>query len=288
MTERKVDLHMHTTASDGTDTLEQRIEQAKDRGLDAIAITDHDRINSELEERSFRDEKLEVITGAEFKCEIEGVKIEILGYLLEPSGEEIQDLFDRLSENRVDRMKKMLENLNENEDAGITPEDILKRQSHTPGRPHIASELAEKGLVSSPSEAFEKLIGKHTENYESVDKLPAKEVIHAIHDNGGAAVMAHPGRSLTQENALEKVGKLVKADLDGLEVAYTYRQKLRMQSYDVNFTEVFASKLAENFDLITTGGSDCHGSKSDKYNIGKVKYSYSAVENLREAAVRYR
>lgn len=287
--ERYADLHMHTTASDGTDTIEKRVQQAEDHGLDAIAITDHDKISNELESRSFTAENgVEVITGTEIKCEIDGIKIEVLGYFVDPNSSSMNILFDRLSKNRVKRMEKMVENLQSEIDKEIDVDNILDREDRTPGRPHLAAELVELGVVDSHQEAFEQLIGSDSEAYEEVPKIPAEEVIHAIHESGGVAVLAHPGRNLKKENAVEKIGKLVRKDLDGLEVEYTYRQKMQLPSYKVFFTEVYANKMAELYDLIPTGGSDCHGSGSDKFNIGKVKTDYETVTRLKALSKEYR
>lgn len=287
--ERYADLHMHTTASDGTDDIEKRVQQAEEHGLDAVAITDHDKISDELEGRVFTAENgVEVITGTEVKCEIEGIKIEILGYFVDPNSSSMNILFDRLSKNRVKRMEKMVENLQEEIDEELELENVLEREDRTPGRPHLAAELVNLGVVDSHQEAFEQFIGSDSEAYEQVPKIPAEEVIHAIHESGGVAVLAHPGRSLKKENAVEKIGKLVRQDLDGLEVEYTYRQKLQLPSYSVYFTEVYGNKMAELYDLIPTGGSDCHGSESDKFNIGKVKIGYEVVTRLKALSEEYR
>lgn len=280
---------MHTTASDGTDEIKERIQQAEEQGLDAIAITDHDKISEELQERSFTAENgVEVITGAEIKCQIEGTKIEILGYFLDPEEPSINSIFDRLSDNRFDRMEKMVDNLNNQIEQDINLQNVLDREETTPGRPHLAAELVEQEVVNSEEQAFKELIGSKHSAYVEVEKLPAEDVIRAIHDNGGVAVLAHPGRSIKKENAVEKIGKLVRRDLDGIEVQYTYRQKMQKPSYKVFFTEIYANKMAELYDLIPTGGSDCHGSKSDKFNIGKVRCDYSAVDRLQSLTEEYR
>lgn len=287
--EKYADLHMHTTASDGTDTIQNRVEQAEQFGLDAIAITDHDTINEELEKRFFTAENgVEVITGTEIKCEIDGIKIEILGYFIDPEDQDIQNIFSQLSDNRIARMEEMVDRLNSNIEDEIQLEDVLSREDETPGRPHLAETLVEKGIADNMEHAFNEFIGSDSEAYVEVEKLPAKEVIKAIHNSGGAAVLAHPGRSLKKEDAVEKIGKLVRQDLDGIEVEYTYRQKIKLPSYGVFFTEVYANKMAELYDLLPTGGSDCHGSKSDKFNIGKVKADYESVTRLKALSEEYR
>lgn len=287
--DKYADLHMHTTASDGTDTIEERIQQAEEYGLDAIAITDHDKISEELDSRVFTaDNGVEVITGAEIKCEIEGIKTEIIGYFLDPNDSSINNIFDQLSERRIDRMEKMVANLKTQIDEELSLDNVLERESQIPGRPHLAAELVDISAVESKEQAFKQLINSSCEAYEEVEKLPAKQVIRAIHDSGGVAVLAHPGRTLEKEEAVEKIGKLVRNDLDGIEVEYTYRQKIKLSSYKVYFGEIYANKMAELYDLIPTGGSDCHGSKSNKFNIGKVKTDYDSVRRLKALSEQYR
>lgn len=285
MKQKKADLHMHTTASDGTDTLEERIKDAKRKGLDAIAVTDHDTVHEGLKMRSFTAENgLEIITGAEIKCEIEGEKIELLCYFLDPEREELQKMIRELSERRENRMKKFVENLNQTHGLGLELEDVLDKADGNVGRPHLAEVLVEKGVADSHQEAFDRFIGSEHDEYVPVEKVDAEKVIDVVQGNGGVTSLAHPGRSLTREDAEEIVRELKSTGLDGLEVDYTYSQKRELDSYTINFGEEKASELAEKFDLIKTGGSDCHGSKSDKYYLGEIKIPYSRVEDLKEAA----
>lgn len=282
---RHADLHLHTTASDGSDTLEKRIEDAERKGLEAIAVTDHDTVNEGLKERSFTAENgIEVITGAEIKCQVEGTKIEILAYFIDPEGEEIQELFQKLSERREERMKKFVENLNSAHGLGLEINEVLKKAEGNVGRPHLAQALVEKNTVSSYQEAFEQFIGEERDEYVAVKKVPAGEVIGAVHRNGAVTSLAHPGRSLTREEAEEKVSLLVEEGLDAVEVEYSYGDKRGRSSYNVNFGRDKASDLAERFDLLKTGGSDCHGSGSDKYLLGDVKVPYSRVEALKRVS----
>lgn len=284
MTQRKADLHMHTTASDGTDTLEKRIEDAKEKGLDAIAVTDHDTVNESLGKRSFKAENgLEVITGAEIKCEVKGEKIEILAYFLDPEETELKELLEELSERREKRMEKFVENLNSSHGLGLKPEEVLEKADGNVGRPHLAETLVEKEIVDSHQEAFNQFIGSEHDEYVAVEKVSAGKVIKAVHENGGVTSLAHPGRSLTESGAKEVVAELETEGLDGLEVEYTYRQKKDLDSYTINFGVEKASELAEEFDLLKTGGSDCHGSDSDKYFLGEVKIPYSRVKALKKA-----
>jgi len=284
---RYADLHMHTPSSDGTDTIDQRIQQAKDRGLDAIAITDHDAINSNLDNRKFNQDGVEVISGAEIKAEIDDTRIEILSLFLNPEDDDLQALIDKNREYRLNRMEQMVSRLNDLFNAGIDFEAVKKRSNGNPGRPHLGEELVKNNVAEDQNEAFNEFIGRDCEAYIPLSKVSARKVIETVHSNGGVTSLAHPGRDLTKNNADRVLEELTDMGLDGLEVEYTYRHKIQ-DGYDINFTEVHAHKLAERFDLIETGGSDCHGSGSNKFNIGKVKLDYGQVEKLKSRAEKYR
>lgn len=283
---KEADLHMHTTASDGTDSLEERIEDAEKKGLEAIAITDHDTINEGLKQRRFRAKNgVEVITGAEIKCQMDGHKVEILAYFLDPEGEEIQELLEELSKRREKRMEKFVENLNDSYRLGLKLEEVTDRADGNVGRPHLAEALIEKDIVDSHQDAFDRFIGSEHDEYVSVEKISAEKVIEKVHENGGLTSLAHPGRNLEKENAEELVEKLADRGLDGIEVEYTYEERRDEKSYDIDFGTEKAKSLAEKFDLIKTGGSDCHGSGSDKYFLGEIKIPYSRVKILEQKSL---
>ncbi len=279
------DLHMHTVASDGTDTVQDRIRQAQEYNLDTIAITDHDTINSYLEDRSMYIDDVEVITGAEIKCQVNGVSIEILGYFLESGDPAVHELFETMEDNRESRMVEMISNINNGEDVDIDLEDVREYAEGTVGRPHLGKVLVDRGIATDVNEAFNKYIGERTPNdyYVETKKLDSKKVIETVRKNGGATSLAHPGRDLQKSEADEIVEVLASQGLDGIEVPYTYQHK-RQDGYDINFGIQESYKLAEKHNLLITGGSDCHGSSSNKYNIGKIHLDQKYVEKLREVA----
>lgn len=300
------DLQLHTEASDGENTVEERVEQAKKKevDLDTIAITDHDTINPKLNAGSQVINGVEVITGAEIKCEVNGTSIEILGYFLDPEDPSLQDLFDQMGENREERMQEMVERVNEGENLDLDYEkDIKYHANGTVGRPHLGMALEKAGIADSVNEAFEKYIGEeaNTDYYVETEKLGAEEVIAAIHDSGGVASLSHPGRDLPYTEAENLVGQLAEYGIDGLEVWYTYKHKIE-DGFDISFAEYLqeergmedsekiaetiqaeVEELAEEYNLIKTGGSDCHGEGSGKYNIGKIQLEEKQLNNLRKA-----
>lgn len=281
---KKADLHMHSTASDGTDSVEKVTEVAKERGIDCIAITDHDTLHKENSQRVKEINGVELINAAEIKCEIDGTKIEILSYFLDTSDEELQALIDRIDELRKERMEEMVEKVDSMIDEELSLGDVEEQAEGALARPHLARALLEKNVVGSVSEAFEKYIGDDCKGYVPTKKLEAKDVIEKVQENGGATSLAHPGRNLEVEEADEKVEKLSELGLDGIEVFYSYDALDRDHSITINFREDRADELAERHDLIKTGGSDSHGTESEKDYIGNVELDYSQVEKLKGKA----
>jgi predicted metal-dependent phosphoesterase TrpH len=285
---KTIDLHMHTTASDGSDSVEERVAQADEEGLELIALTDHDVINSDLTERIYVDEEtgVTVVTGAEIKCEVQNTGIEILSYFLDPESEEINNLLERNSHLREKRIRDMIGNLNEELDYDLTEDEVFQYVGENPGRPHIARALAEAEEIEDvevEDDAFDKYIGEDCPAYIPTPKQDAEKVINTVFEEGGVPVLAHPGRDLERAEAEELVGELVDYGLQGIEVMYSWDHK-KENGYDINFGEDYSGALAEKFDLVWTGGSDCHGSETDKYLIGSVKVPYSQVEKLAEKA----
>ena len=282
------DLHMHTTASDGSDSVDQRLSQADENDLEVIAFTDHDAINSELSERFFVDDETGVtaITGAEIKCEVQDTGIEVLSYFLDPESERVQDLLETNSELRDQRIRGIIGNLNEEIDYHLTEEEVFEHVRGNPGRPHIAKALAEADEVEDvrvEDDAFDEYIGEDCPAYIPTPKQDAEKVIDTVLDEGGVPVLAHPGRDLEKTDADELVDELVDYGLEGIEVMYSWDHK-RENGYDIHFGQEYSQELAERYGLIPTGGSDCHGSETDKYLIGSVKLPVSNVEELAEKA----
>ena len=272
------DLHLHTTASDGTDTVDERIRQAKERGLDAIAITDHDSVPDELEQPARFEDGLEVITGTELKAEIEGVKIEILGYYVDPTS--IQGTLEELQGYRRRRNEEMTERFVEETGVDVTYETLREESHGQVGRPEFARLLVREGVVETVSEAFDEYLGEDGDVYLPMEKKRYTEIIDAIHEAGGVASLAHPGR-IDSEEAPRYVAEMAEYGLDGIEVWYTYSDRKSVKS-GVGPEE--ASNLAEEHGLLRTGGSDCHGSGSEKFYIGDAGVPAEELSRLRNLA----
>lgn len=281
------DLHTHTTHSDGTDSVETVVETARERGFDAVAITDHDTLHEELDFRSEEWDGIELISAAEVGARIDGTDIEILGYFLKTSCPHLLELTDRIEELREERMKEMVEKVDEMIDPELAMEDVRANADGTLARPHLAKALKQKGVVDTVSEAFDEFIGDEQPGFVATKKLSAEEVIQRIHENGGVASLAHPGRDL-ENDPDETVAKLADLGLDAIEVPYSYDRLEGEHNIEMYFKEDRAKELAEENDLLISGGSDSHGTESEKDYIGNVKLEMEKVEKLRERSRDYR
>ncbi len=240
------DLHIHTTASDGSLTPAQVVREAEARGLTSIAITDHDTtagIDQALEAAEGLD--VEVIPGIELSAEQDAEEVHILGYWLDHHDRVLQEKLDVLQRARWKRARKMVEKLSR---LGISVnwERVVEiaGESRAFGRPHIAHALQEDGSVTTTNEAFDLYIGVDGPAYVPRYKLTAVEAVQMILMAGGLPVLAHPHG---QEHVLDG---LVASGLVGLEAYY--------HNYTIQESEALV-RLAEQHDLVPTGGSDFHG-----------------------------
>lgn len=281
------DLHTHTTASDGTSTVSERVEQASERGLEAVAVTDHDRIPDELDERSRTVEGVELITGVEVKAEVRDTKVEILGYYVDPSAEELNGLLRRVRRYREERNRKVTERFVEATGIETSYEEMCERADGGLGRPHFARLLVEEGFVDTVSEAFDEYLGEDGDVYLPSEKVGYASAVRAVHEAGGVASLAHPGRIDIDNDADEggvpaMVEEMAQNGLDGIEVWYPYGDISSGRGSDVGVED--ALELAAEHDLLRTGGSDCHGEGSEKFRIGDVRVPAGDLRRLRAAS----
>ncbi|MFB6284318.1 MAG: PHP domain-containing protein [Halobacteria archaeon] len=275
------DLHMHTVASDGTDTISTRLEQAADRGLDVIAVTDHDILSNELDDRSKMVDGVELITGVEARADVEGTKVEFLGLYVDPDGSELSSVLEKARRYRHERNRQLVENFNDVTGMEVELEELQADVEGVLGRPHFAEILMEEGYVDDVGEAFDEYLGEDGEIYVRMEYVPYREVIDAIHAAGGVASLAHPGR-ISTDDVPGIVEELAEYGLDGVEVWYPYGDVTSDRYADLGVED--AHRLAEKHGLIKTGGSDCHGRGSGKYRIGEVRVPEEELEKIREKA----
>lgn len=280
-TDGVADLHMHTVASDGTCSVTDRAQQARERGLDAISITDHDSVSSNIEERRTVADGLELIAGVEVRADVQNTKVELLGYFVNPDDEQLGELLAKIREHRRDRNRKIIERLHETTSLHRSYDDIRAEADGILGRPHIANILMEEGIVDSIGEAFDEHLSADGDAFVPMERVPAPEVIDAIQGAGGVVSLAHPGR-IRAESIDGIVDELVEAGIDAIEVQYPYGAAPTEGYVDVSVED--AAALAEEHRLLRTGGSDCHGPDSGKFRIGEVRVSEAQLDGLREQA----
>jgi len=274
-----VDLHLHTTASDGVLTPSQIVNYAKSKGLLAIAITDHDTIEG-LEEGLLEGERigLEVIPGIEISAEHSPGSMHLLGFFLDIHHPTLKERLGYLQRARAERNPRMAEKLNKL-GIDITFDEVLKASGGGQvGRPHFAQVLMEKGYVRSFQEAFERFLKKGASAYVEKMRFSAEESIHFINEANGVAVLAHPNTlQVNGYSELENlILRLVKTGLRGIEAYYPEHSALQVAQYKT---------LAERHGLLVTGGTDYHGIEKNGLDIGvgrgEMRLPYSIVENLK-------
>jgi len=255
----QVDLHLHTTSSDGTLSPTELVRLCVSRGLRVIAITDHDSTEGIAEAREavskFRD--LVLIPGIELSTDVPGGEIHMLGYFIDLDDEDFQKTIAGFRDDRVGRARKTVEVLNRL-GLRITWERVLEiADGAAIGRPHIAQALVEKGYVRYKSEAFDKWLGKDGPAYVERLRLSPTESVRLLVKNGALPVMAHPiyamkGTGPEEVEALKKTLRELKAEgLAGIEVHYGNFSNVQ--------TRLFAS-IADEIGLLQCGGSDYHAS----------------------------
>ena len=278
MSECYADLHLHTTASDGTQDISEQVGRAKKLGFSTIAITDHDTIATELTGRVTQIDGIEVITGSEIKALFDGVPGELLGYFVAPELPALQEIFAFMKQSRVERMAKMLERCRKRVGVDITADEVSRMAAGSIGRPHLAQLLVEKGVVPSIREAFNRFIAKGRACYVPLEKPDFRKVIQTVHDAGGITAIAHPCFMRVEEwNGFLHTART--EGVDGIEVFYPYELAAR----DLCISPAELTSLAEKHGFLLTGGSDDHGLASDKETLGKVKVPCRYVDEIKAA-----
>ncbi len=265
--DRFIDMHVHTTASDGTLCAEAVLLRARELGLCAIAITDHDTLEGYI---GAPKDIIEVVPGIELTSDCEGREIHMLGYFIEPGLLGITEtaLRDRERRNRliVERMRAdgfdlSLEELKADKTFGVI------------GRPHIAAELVKKGYAASVKEAFDRWLGEGALYYVPRKYLSVEEAASAITKAGGVAVLAHPLQYGFDELNLRKlIIRAKEAGAAGLEAIYP--------EYSEEDTD-FLCGLAREYGMKVTGGSDFHGDCRPQCSLGCVRVPFRLLEELR-------
>jgi 3',5'-nucleoside bisphosphate phosphatase len=272
----RIDLHTHSSASDGTDPPAEVMRRAREAGLDVVALTDHDTLAGHAEARRALPPGLELVTGMELSTRLDGDSVHMLAYRVDPANAELAAECAAIVSDRVRRGQRMVERLREL-GVDITWEQVAAiARGGVVGRPHIAQAMAEAGVIASPAEAFTpEWIGRGGRARVSRYALDTVAAIGLVKRAGGVAVLAHPGvDNRGSRLADETVARLASAGLAGLEVAHPdhdHAERLRL------------ADLATSLGLVPTGGSDDHGSLTG-HRIGAATTEQEAYERLMSLA----
>jgi len=267
----KIDLHLHTTASDGRFTPAELVARLAALGLEVIALTDHDTVAGVAAalEAAKAFPKLTVIPGVEINTDVDHGEAHLLGYFIDATDKNLLDSLEKLRDSRETRAKRMVAKL-----SGLGVDISWQRVqelagSATIGRPHIAGALLEKGYIGSFSEAFDKYIGRDGPAYVEREKLTQEEAVNLVAGAGGLAVLAHP---YTVGEVEPMVKRLKKVGLVGLEAYYKDYSPARVGEL---------VGLARRYGLLATGGSDYHGIDADTEVLpGKVDIPREVADEL--------
>lgn len=279
-----IDLHVHSTYSDGTYTVEELVDYAVEKGLKAIALTDHDTVDGLDEIMEYAKGKpIEVIPGIEFSTEYEGKDIHILGYFFDYTDETFKKKLVDFVDSRELRNAKMCKKLEEHGLPVSYEELTSKNPDAVITRAHFAAYLLEKGCVKSREEAFDRYIGDRAPCYVPREKVSPFDAISLISEAGGIPVLAHPYQYKYSDARLDKfVGELKETGLIGIETIYsTYT------AGEIKYLKMLASK----YDLLITGGSDFHGANKPKIDLGtghgSLEIPDEILDNLKKCLAYY-
>ena len=272
-----IDLHTHTNHSDGTFAPSELVKLASERGLEVVAITDHDTTDG-LEEATGagRDLGVEIVPGVELSAEHQGMSVHVLCYWMDRQDEGFQAELVRLRSERFLRGEVMVEKLRS---LGYPISFDRVREIAGSGnivRPHVAQALVEAGVVADEEEAFDRLIGDDGPAYVPKHALAPLEALELVRRSGGACVLAHPGMWSAEAPVPEDlIEAMAEAGMAGLEADHSdHTPELRERYRD----------LAKRLELIVTGGSDCHGTRYDPVRLGSVTTDPDQFRALRGLA----
>jgi predicted metal-dependent phosphoesterase TrpH len=269
----RVDLHLHTTFSDGLYTPEQLVDLARRSGLAAIAITDHDTVAGIASARQTADGTPEIIPAIEMTARFRLMDMHILGYFIDPDNAALQSGLARLNQARLNRLREMIERLTAR-GVSFSDEDRAELERlPNPTRRHLADFLVTSKQVASRKQAFQHYLRDTRGPPIPKLGLPAQEAISLIRAAGGVAIWAHPAydckRKLLQE--LRALG------LQGIEVEYPGYPPNRVKQL---------RQLAHEMNMLISGGSDCHGPGDYFRSVGARSITWQELTAIREATTR--
>ena len=276
---KRIDLHVHTTASDSTASPAEAVRLAKEAGLSAIAITDHDTVSGYAEAaEAGKKYGVEVVPGIEISTKY-GRAVHILGYYIDPDSDKLAPVLEWVVHDRDERNRKMAE-LMAADGLPVSYEEMHRRFGAVIGRPHFAEVLVELGLAKDIRDAFDRYVEKGQKYYLPRNFLSIERSIEIIREAGGVPVLAHPFQYQLDDAGLrELIEHCMESGLQGMECRYS--------GYSVEQSK-YLGRLAEEYGLIKTGGSDFHGDNKRHISIGTgtghLEVPYKYLEKLRQTA----
>ena len=266
-----VDLHIHSTASDGRLSPQEVVRKSAGGGLRVIALADHDTVDGVVPalEAARGFPGLRVIPAVEISTDVPNGEVHVLGYFIDYKNPEFVKKIRKFKESRYERGENMVAKLN---DLGVnlSMDTVKGIAGESPvGRPHVADALLKEEFVRTYDEAFARYLGYHAPAYVPKTMMTVSEAIDLIHLVRGVAILAHPG-TLRHD---EYVPDLIEMGLDGIEAYHSQHSKNDVNNY---------KNMARKFGVIFTGGSDCHGPRKGKILIGSQRVPYSVLEGLRK------
>lgn len=270
---RLIDMHVHTTASDGQFAPAQIVAMAAELGLGGVAVTDHDTVAGIAEAQAAAEKAgIKLLPGIEVSTVAEGKDIHVLGYFTNNQNEQWQQRIARLGATREGRNELLVQRLNE---LGfpLTMDEVreISGELGSVGRPHFAEALVRRGIVATKQQAFEQYLGEGGKAFIKRQRIHPTEAFQWIREAGGVCVLAHPG--IYGDDAL--VEQLLQAGPDGVEVKHSDHTPEQIAYY---------TELAERYGLIATAGSDFHGYYEEGHSfhggLGSVTASLDVYEQL--------
>ncbi|WP_314922193.1 PHP domain-containing protein [Mogibacterium diversum] len=263
-----VDMHLHTTASDGSYSPVEVMQMVREAGVNVFSLTDHDTTAGVNEIQDKIPEEMEFYNGIEFSCEIGDIKCHILGYSYDDEHPDFKEALAAAESKRENKLAIRIEHLREVDGIELTNEEVEELESiPSAGKPHIANILMRRGVSGTRTEIINKYLEFGVDN-----RIPAELAIKAIRASGGVAIWAHPlgGENeihMNREELEEKLGVLQVIGIEGLECFYS--------RYDDREIAMLL-EIAESRRLLVSGGSDFHG-KNKNVEIGELGVSKSPV-----------
>ena len=270
MTPRWIDLHLHTFFSDGTFTPEEVIRRAREVGLAAVSITDHDTLAGIPAARKTAGGSLEIISGVELTVAFRNRELHVLGFGFREEDPALNAFLGDARSRRLDRIQSMIDRLNER-GVPVTLREVQAAagQGDSIGRPHLAEVLLKKRVVQTLPEAFDRFIGDRAPCFVKQATLTVPQAAQLIRGAGGVTVLAHPHHMVEDE----WIPELVAQGIQGIEAYHP--------DHNPSVAELYR-RMAEALNLLISGGSDCHGlRKLGGPFIGSVQVPYRYLERMK-------